>query len=543
MRKLYAIVFLLLWGGLSANAQNLTKATIAGVDTIVRKYGLTHKAVLNEYVENIWNRDKKNAELAVGIAKAYYHYYKAHPNSPYWNSYTYDSINAYKYIDRAIEANPKYAPAYIRGGDMQIVMGDTIKALDWYNRGIKAAPENPDCYIAYAKCQLEQQDSVKSINKLREINSVVPNYPANLAMARICNEVFKQWTDIDKKIDGGYNKWYDFQRNLYAMTDIQQFDSTDYFDYAFLQFTVKEYEKAYELSKMGMEKYPNNVNILKVALYSSTQSKKYDEAISLADKLFSISDTIKYHSLDYENAALAYRNKNNIAKAVDMYHRAYKQWEDDLRNKVDGTPLNSGNGYMKQIISIYSKAGLYEEAIAENLQWIEQGRKANKLTLTHYYTLANLYHDFANESFGDERTNLLQKADEAFGQAGETEGLSKENKIRIYYQRWLIATSERLDSIMNTNKAYDYSVEIQKMFEALDEVDQMDSGSMTIYQYACDYLRSYYIQTGERNGKYCQSAIARAMECCRKILSINPTDEKSLKLMQIFKTTKIIRGC
>ena len=539
MRKLYAIVFLLLWGGLSANAQNLTKATIAGVDTIVRKYGLTHKAVLNEYVENIWNRDKKNAELAVGIAKAYYHYYKAHPNSPYWNSYTYDSINAYKYIDRAIEANPKYAPAYIRGGDMQIVMGDTIKALDWYNRGIKAAPENPDCYIAYAKCQLEQQDSVKSINKLREINSVVPNYPANLAMARICNEVFKQWTDIDKKIEGGYNKWYDFQRNLYAMTDIQQFDSTDYFDYAFLQFTVKEYEKAYELSKMGMEKYPNNVNILKVALYSSTQSKKYDEATSLADKLFSISDTIKYHSLDYENAALAYRNKNNIAKAVDMYHRAYKQWEDDLRNKVDGTPLNSGNSYMKQIISIYSDAGLYEEAIAENLKWIENGRKENNLTVSHFDKLALLYSDFAVESFGDERTALLQKADETFGQLAD---FSEENKLYAYYKRWEIAAAE-LDSIMNTTKAYDFAIELQKIFEELDEAEQMDTRKINIYVSACNYLKSYYFKTGERNGSFCKSSIEKAKECCNKVLHVKPGDEISIKHLQMFKTLKIIRGC
>ena len=538
MRKLYAIVFLLLWGGLSANAQNLTKATIAGVDTIVRKYGLTHKAVLNEYVENIWNRDKKNAELAVGIAKAYYHYFKAQPNSPYWSYLTSDSANAYKYIDRAINADPKYTPAYIRGGDMQKVMGDTVKALDWYNRGIKAAPTSPDCYIACAKCLLEQRDTVKSLNKMREINGAVPDYPANLAMARICEEVFKYWNSIGRPL---IDNWSDYQKHLYAMTDIQHLDSTDYFNYAFLLFSRGEYDKMYDLTQKGLEKYPNNVNVIKMAQYASTQSKKLDEAVSLADKLFSINDTIKFTTYDYENAAVAYQGKNNIKKAVDMYHRAYNQWEEDMRNNVPLTKLNGGNKYMRNIIDIYSNAGLYEDAIAENLTWIEQGRKADKLTATHFSSLAILYRNFAMESFGEERTNLLLKADEAFAQIAE---ISEENKMYSYYYRWILAGE--LDSVMNTTKQYDLAIEMQKTFEGLNEEAQMDASDMAKYIDACKSLRSYYIRTGERNGRYCQSAIAKAIQCCNKVLYFYPNEENWLKQLQIYKSLKpsqIIKGC
>lgn len=48
-----------------------TKATIAAVDTIIRKHLIERKGVVNAFVEEIWNKDNKNAELAVGIAKAY----------------------------------------------------------------------------------------------------------------------------------------------------------------------------------------------------------------------------------------------------------------------------------------------------------------------------------------------------------------------------------------------------------------------------------------------------------------------------------------
>lgn len=520
-----------------------TKATIAAIDTIVRKYLVTHKNVVNAFVEDLWEKDKKNPELAVGIAKAYYHYYKL-PNNPYWNYYTLDTLNAYRYIKRAIEADPKYMPAYIRGGEMQIVdnepeRNDTAKALQWYNRGIKANPTSPDCYIEYAKTLLEHKDTIGALNKLKEINSVVPSYPANLAMARVCKEVFENWTKNDIPFDGGSARWFDFQRKLYAQTDIQQLDSVDYFDYAFSLFTNAEYDKAYEIAKNGMALYPNNINILKVALYSSSQGKKYDEAIALANKLFSISDTIRFHSLDYTNAATAYQNKHNLKKAAEMYHKAYDIWDENLRNNVPGTKFGEGNRYMSTIVNMYADDGLYEDAIAENKLWIEMAKKSNRVSVTQYNSLAKLYQDFALESFGEEKTKLFQAADSAFEQVAI---VSEENYMYAYYQRWKLAASE-LDSVMGNNNAYKFAISIEQKYDGLDEVDKMDAGNMAIYQQMCDYLRSYFIQTGEQGGNYCASAIEKCKAYCRKILDVNPNDAKSIKLLGIFNKMKNLRRC
>lgn len=520
-----------------------TKATIAAVDTIIRKHLIERKGVVNAFVEEIWNKDNKNAELAVGIAKAYYHYYKI-PNNPYWNYYSLDTLHAYKYIERAIEADPKYMPAYIRGGEMQIVdndpeRNDTAKALQWYERGIKANPAAPDCYIEYAKTLLEHRDTVNSLNKMKEINGVVPSYPANLAMARICKKVYKEWTDNDIPFAGGYAKWSAFQRNLYEQTDVQNMDSIDYFDFAFSLFENGEYDRAYDLAKGGMEKFPNNVNILKVALYSSTQGKKYDEAIALANKLFSISDTIRFHSLDYTNAATAYQKKNNLKKAAEMYHKAYDIWAENLKNNVPGTKFGEGNQYMRTIINMYADAGLYEDAIAENKKWIEMAKADNKLSVVHYNSLAKLYSDFALESFGEEKTKLFMAADSAFEQVGI---ISEENRMYSYYQRWKLAVSE-LDSVTGNNNGYLMATKIENTFEKFGEEDKFDAANMSIYQAACDYLRSYYIQTGTKGKNYCASAIAKCKSYCHKILAINPEDSKSKKLLEIFNKMKNLVRC
>ena len=166
-------------------------------------------------------------------------------------------------------------------------------------------------------------------------------------------------------------------------------------------------------------------------------------------------------------------------------------------------------------------------------------KKSNRVSVTQYNSLAKLYQDFALESFGEEKTKLFQAADSAFEQVAV---VSEENYMYAYYQRWKLAVSE-LDSVMGNNNAYKFAISIEQKYDGLDEVDKMDAGNMAIYQQMCDYLRSYFIQTGEQGGNYCASAIAKCKEYCRKILDVNPNDAKSIKLLGIFNKMKNLRRC
>ena len=261
------------------------------------------------------------------------------------------------------------------------------------------------------------------------------------------------------------------------------------------------------------------------------QSKTTAKNHTAADKVYDVSSLI--------NAATAYQKDNNLKKAAEMYHKAYDIWAENLKNNVPGTKFGEGNQYMRTIINMYADAGLYEDAIAENKKWIEMAKADNKLSVVHYNSLAKLYSDFALESFGEEKTKLFMAADSAFEQVGI---ISEENRMYSYYQRWKLAVSE-LDSVTGNNNGYLMATKAEALYESLGEEDQLDAGNMGIYQSMCDYLRSYFIQTGERNGKYCSSAISKCKVYCRKILAINPEDAKSKKLLDLFNRMSTIKGC
>ena len=163
----------------------------------------------------------------------------------------------------------------------------------------------------------------------------------------------------------------------------------------------------------------------------------------------------------------------------------------------------------------------------------------NKLSVVHYNSLAKLYSDFALESFGEEKTKLFMAADSAFEQVGI---ISEENRMCSYYQRWKLAVSE-LDSVTGNNNGYLMATKIENTFEKFGEEDKFDAANMSIYQAACDYLRSYYIQTGTKGKNYCASAIAKCKSYCHKILAINPEDSKSKKLLEIFNKMKNLARC
>ena len=88
-----------------------------------------------------------------------------------------------------------------------------------------------------------------------------------------------------------------------------------------------------------------------------------------------------------------------------------------------------------------------------------------------------------------------------------------------YYKRWEIAVSE-LDSVMGTNYAYDYAMELVRTFEGLDDIGQIDGANRSIYLQSCNYLRFYYVKTGLQNGMYCYSAVEKMKMYVRKMLEV-----------------------
>ena len=87
----------------------------AAIDTIVRTYN--EAEIRDKFVEDIFNKFNKSAYLATRIAKSYYNYNKVDP-PVFRDFHRRDTVNAFKYINRSIAIDPKYAEAYILASDI-----------------------------------------------------------------------------------------------------------------------------------------------------------------------------------------------------------------------------------------------------------------------------------------------------------------------------------------------------------------------------------------------------------------------------------------
>ena len=102
--------FLFLTIAIFASAQANERAMAAAIDTIVRTYN--EAEIRDKFVEDIFNKFNKSAYLATRIAKSYYNYNKVDP-PVFRDFHRRDTVNAFKYINRSIAIDPKYAEAYI----------------------------------------------------------------------------------------------------------------------------------------------------------------------------------------------------------------------------------------------------------------------------------------------------------------------------------------------------------------------------------------------------------------------------------------------
>lgn len=521
------------WGVTPAMAQTHNKAVIAALDTIVRNYSIELNKKVHQFVENKWLESKKDPEIAVGIAQAYVRYFKENPRQRYYNFATKDTARAFQYIDRAIEADAKYAPAYVRAGNIRLAFEDTIKALEWYQRGIDANPSAPDCYLSYAKILLEKEDTTGALTLMKQINKSDPVYPAERDIARTFDDIIVNRMNVFN-IKGKAEE-YEFICNCYRNTDLNQMSYRDFYTFAYYLDALGENELAYHTAVAGLETVGSYPQLYRYAMYGAIKSGRTDEALLYGDSLFR-NDTISFKYRDYVVFATALQSKHRLKESGEWYMKAYRQWAMDEPEFTLSTDRRAGREIINAAVGMYKFEGLFDEGKEIANVWIKDRVAANKVSANDVLILDGVYDAQIAESFGMERIQLRIEQDSILKYMGEVDTL---NLFLSFYRRLPIA--EEIDTVMHTNREFELALEIEKAWENLE--DKEDAQAKSIYFRACNNFYKYYQEIGLQNRAFCRDAWLKALEYLRKMLEIYPTNTAVKSRYEQIKNWKPIIRC
>lgn len=356
----------------TAMAQVDHKAVIDQVTKIIKAKG----ANTEDQVKQIFKENKKNADVLVGIGRAYLD--------------IKDTANASKYVQLAIKRDQKYGPAYILAGDIEVIKDNGGAASSWYENATYFDPKNPEGYRKYAQIN-SKTSPASAVAKLEELRRQRPDYPVDIISAQI----YDRSGNIDKAL------------SYYEKVDKAKMEPDQLVNFALDYFLKGEFEKSLSVSQYGNQKFPRNPALNRITFFDYTNLKKYTEALQYADRLFNQSDSTKITESDYLYYGYAYLGNKDYDKAISMFNQSLANNENNEADKTDA---------LKNIAQAYQEKGDFANAIATYDKYL---KSLKQITALDYNTLANMYMAQAEKQTGAEQEATYKKADEIFAEMAE----------------------------------------------------------------------------------------------------------------------------
>ena len=247
-------------------------------------------ADLEDQLKAVYKKNKKKADVLVGIGKAFFE--------------TNDTANARVYVEYALKADRKYAPAYILLGDLEVANEDGGKAATQYNQAIYFDPKNPEAYYKYASVYRKISPD-GAIQKLEELRTQRPD----IAVDAHIGHLYYSANEFDNAIKS------------FAKAGVNNLSDRDLTEYAMALYFTQKYEKSIEIVKQGLTKAPRDAAYNRLALFNYTELKDYANALVYANKLFNESDDPKFSYLDYVYYGNALNGAKQGAQAIEMYKK------------------------------------------------------------------------------------------------------------------------------------------------------------------------------------------------------------------------------
>lgn len=450
-------------------AQEDNKSIIEAAKSIIK----SKPADLDKQMKDVYKKNKKNPEVLIGIARAFYE--------------AKDTAQAHSFADYAIAAVKKdrsvIAPAYIILGDIAALGNDGGAAAQYYNQATYADPKNPDGYYKYAL--VYRKVSPKgAVEKLQELKQHVPDYPIEAISGHIyyTSNEFKRAAENFKT--AGLNKLEDGYITEYAMA---------------LYFTGQN-QDALDVAKFGVAKQPRNAGYNRLAFFNATELKKYDEALQYADALFNKSDSAKFSYMDYTY----YGNALNALKRSDEALAAY---EKALGMEFDNADKKAG--VIRQIAEAYKQKEDYDNAIKYQQEYMNTVSKSGANDIA---SLAQLYVNKAASVPAAEQKEYFQKALDTYAKIETDPEFAAFMSARV---------ANYMDPELKDGLAKPYYEKLVSLITGKTEKENSDTPRLKQCYW---YLASYYMMNDDD---------AKAKEYWQKLLEVDPENENAKKALSL----------
>ena len=349
------------------------KTTIDAISKVIK----ANPEAAKDQVKDVYKKNKKNAEVLVGIGRAYFE--------------AKDTANAKIYANYAIKANKNYGAGYILLGDIEVVKDDGGAAAGWYQQAIYFDPKNPDGYLKYANIYRGRSPE-EAVSKLNELRAQRPDIAVDALAARILYSSNR----LEQSLD-----YYD------KVTDKSKLEDLDITNYATEAWMLQKREKSLEMARYGLTRNARKAAWNRLVFYNLTDMGQTEEALKYADALFNASDSAKISGFDYTYYGTALKNAKQYDKAIEMLKKALAE------NKDNADLLNSNKKSLSDAYAAmedFDNATLYYEEYLKNVQ---------KTTASDMAGLATIYTNMAAKLTGDQKIDALKKADAVYAQLGE----------------------------------------------------------------------------------------------------------------------------
>lgn len=467
----YLLAGVLTFGISASSMAQDVKSQIDAISKVIAAHKDNPDAVKDQ-VKDFYKANKKNAEALVGLGQAYLD--------------IKDTVNATKYANEAIKRNKNYGGGYILLGDIEVMKDDGGAAAQWYDQAIYFDKTNPLGYLRCAAVYRGRNPQL-SVQKLEDLRKELPSYPVDAAAGHI----FYQSNLFDDAI------------KYYSKVDPSKLTSSQFTEFSLASYLLQKYDQSLQTALAGLQRFPREASLNRLAFYNSTEKKDYDNALKYADALFTKSDSAKFSDTDYTYYGYAYMGKKDYDNAIKWFNKS-----------VEANP-NRADIY-KQLSSAYEGKNDYANAVAQYEKYLQ---KVEKPSANDLAGLATIYRDEAAALTGDAQKEAVKKADAVYGQL--VEKFPNAAEYALFMRARLNASI--LDPETKEGLAKPFYEQLASSIEKHPSLDDADKARLI----ECYRYMAYY--------NFLQKNNTAAKEFANKILKIDPNNEDAKNIVNGIK--------